>query len=173
MSKSKVTQSVNQWVSQWVTRSPIELFWTAKNYLTCGLATNSLVYLICRAVFHRKLHPLLKLEANSRLNFQTLSSGEPSVVGINVGAVGPVHLRVSRIRKERLALSLIFPCKCASTFGINDVLHICIYTLYFLKWNLSLSLWYCKPVSGKMPNPPGDIRRHCTWYSTSHAASGA
>ena len=172
MSKVKVP-SVSQWVSQWVTRSPIELFWTAKNYLTCGLATNSLVYLICRAVFHRKLHPLLKLEANSRLNFQTLSSGEPSVVGINVGAVGPVHLRVSRIRKERLALSLIFPCKCASTFGINDVLHICIYTLYLLKWNLSLSLWYCKPVSGKMPNPPGDIRRHCTWYSTSHAASGA
>ena len=26
------------------------------------------------------------------------------------GAVGPVHLRVSKIRRERLARSLIFPC---------------------------------------------------------------
>ena len=33
MSKVKVSESVSQWVSEWVTRSPIELLWTAKNYV--------------------------------------------------------------------------------------------------------------------------------------------
>ena len=28
---SKIKRSVSEWVSEWVTRSPIELFWTAKN----------------------------------------------------------------------------------------------------------------------------------------------
>ena len=30
MAKVKVTQLVSEWVTDWVTRSPIELFWTAK-----------------------------------------------------------------------------------------------------------------------------------------------
>ena len=86
--KSKC-ESVSQWVSQWVTRSPIELFWTAKKETTLREILGFQIWLQSQ---------ILLIQSSTQIHLST----QIQVLFIHSSSVGLGFLSLSMKEKEKI-----------------------------------------------------------------------
>ena len=107
MSKSKgvwVSESVSQWVSEWVTRSPIELFWTAKNMNTWKS--------VAEVIFHKDHMvgavnlPVLSNEQRIQVQFSQITKHNLSFIQNFFSKVGTLYHK-DRMAGRKLGAALI------------------------------------------------------------------